>query len=271
MSTFSVIIVEDDLLVQKQIRYVIMQTKLFYVEKKCYASVEDTIAALKNRPVKVDFVFLDVELDGMLGTDGVSKLRPYVRFIILCSKYRKKYAEEGHDARPDAFFKKPLLQEDIHELLRDLQQRETWRPKDPISILVRRPHDKGIEEEKDDDKEHAGHPVRELTRVALDDIVRVKRKVKEEKREGNEIDFYGLDPTGHYYLLGSMRTSLKAFYQDYERLNIFLFVTSSVMYHKDYVKDISLSAVKLKNGVKVDVNRSRRSYIEKFIASEKSP
>ena len=253
MATFSTILIDDEPFVMGDLSLVLDQTRLFSIMGS-FGSIGQAFAYLREYGY-VDFIFCDIQMEEMLGTEGVALLRSYTRFLILCTGYQERYAREAHQLRIDGFLEKPVEQEMVLALLERLQLRTPWQD-DARFLFVRKPISlyqqvSSMECRKTDRR------VREMVAVPIGKVVKMQRN-------GNEVDVFGLDSEGRYLLLGSIRTSLKTIYRQYLEQELFVCPNASVLYHIDYVESYNMNRLILKNRSVVEVSKLGRTYLKRL-------
>ncbi|WP_406825252.1 LytR/AlgR family response regulator transcription factor [Pedobacter sp. KACC 23697] len=71
-----------------------------------FNNASEAIQVLRDEQ-KIDFLFLDIKMDGISGIEAAVKLRKVVKYLIFITAYRQ-YAMDAHQVNADQFLLKPV-------------------------------------------------------------------------------------------------------------------------------------------------------------------
>ncbi len=109
----NILVIEDNLLAQMATKFLF---KSFDVHVDFAKTGKETLAQLENK--KYDIVFFDLGLPDISGLALLKKIRANptfnaIRLIVLTAHSAQEYEKECLDAGAEAFFTKPLTEENI--------------------------------------------------------------------------------------------------------------------------------------------------------------
>ncbi|GGH16629.1 response regulator [Sphingobacterium alkalisoli] len=228
MMRYLAIVVDDEPYAASNLAHKLDLTGKVQVVEKFDAAL-DAIDYLDATEQRIHFVFCDIVMEGMRGTDAVRLFRERADCVILYTG-KPEYSLDGESHLADAKLPKSVTQAELNETIENLINPRN--PKAPVRIPTYI-NIKAMPTTKED----IDHTDRDI-RIAIADLVYVQRK-------GNYVHVYTLNQQGQIVLTGRLKTSIAALYREYESTNLFLYVNASQLVHVKFIMD------HLKDGVTV--------------------
>lgn len=116
---------EEDLRrIEKIVRQTAKQSR-FNIQVSCFNSGEDLLTDIRDRG-DMDIVFLDIYMKGMSGVETARCIREkdFLAILIFVSMY-DQYCKELISVQPFAFIDKPVIREDLEQVLRHALDRKS--------------------------------------------------------------------------------------------------------------------------------------------------
>lgn len=248
------IIIDDEPLAAQDLAEELAHTGLLSVTKS-YRSFADAYRDLKDGGKQVDFIFMDVEMPKLKGTDALAQLKPYAHFQILCTGHAH-YALEGHQKLADGFLLKPALAKDIVPLITKLTQRLTIVPESPPTEYWIK-HYPSPELAREEKKAWSSKPHRQLRRVALHDIVLFRRN-------NNDVDIYVIKD-GTLHVAGSERTTIKEIRRKLAHSKMFICANAGELVNERFIVEIQSNMLKIVGDRWVYLTESGRSDVQAYL------
>jgi len=99
------VIIDDDPLLIELVEAYINDTPELALAGSFY-NASEAIQVLSGEQ-KIDFLFLDIKMDGISGIEAAVKLRDIVKYLIFITAY-SQYAMEAHQVNADQYLLKPV-------------------------------------------------------------------------------------------------------------------------------------------------------------------
>lgn len=257
MNLYTALIIDDEKNVRLDVADALDISELFTIVE-AYGSVEKALEYLRPDDKVLDFIFCDIQFGkGMSGIEGAEELRRHCRFFIFFTDHFDDYLRENALLKPDDYLSKPVQLEDIQQLMARLGLRQSLEL-DERRIYALQPPQKEVE--TSGRKRKTNRRIRARVPILLKDVIKVEREEK-------YLHIYGEGPQQTLVLLGQLRIALKDFYSQFQKLDIFIPVNSSVLINGAYATSISIYSVTYYHNRMVEVTagyrRKVRAYLER--------
>lgn len=266
MKKFKAALIDDEPMALGDLSDTLQDTGLFDV-CQTFSSVEECYRyGSTEGSLAFDFIFCDVELGGMPGTQATTLLRPFTTYFVLCTGHAE-YAMEGHQQLVDGFLLKPVTNTYLLPLIDKLTKSKSMRKHTQVvdHIWVRRPslqRTAEYEEEADDleasSSKKRRHPHRDFVRIELQDIAYFERK-------GSQVNIMVLDRSGKYVVAGQSKTTIKGVYEKLAPTDQFLYVNASQIVRVSCIVSIDARAIQLRENLWVAVTEMGRSHVQAYL------
>ena len=238
VNTYSTVLIDDEFNVLSSLSMVLEDAGLFHVIGS-FSSIAEAYDFFLTSGKKVDFIFCDIQMPGMEGTKGESLLREFTRFYILCTGLAEQKAIDAVRTPHDGFLEKPIIDESIRTLLTRLQLRPQLLEEERyifVRALLPQPASKKEDITKSKRNKKTDRQVRPLIPVPLDKVVKMEVV-------GTEVHVFVVEASGEVVVAGATRATLKALYQKYKELELFVYPNSSILIQFKYVIKMDLHSV----------------------------
>lgn len=250
---YTAIIIDDEILAAQDLAEELAQTGLLSVTKS-YRSFAEAFSALNKRGAHVDFIFIDVEMPGIKGTEAIALLKPFSTFQILCTGH-VQYAMEGHQKLADGFLLKPALTKDIVPLITKLTQRISAIESRPVEYWIK--HDPVPELTREEKEKLGSKPQRQLRRVQLHDIVLFRRN-------NNDVDIYVMKE-GTLQVAGSEKTTIKEIRNKLAHTKMFIYANSSELVNERFILEIQSKVLKIAGDQWIYLTEIGRQHLQQYL------
>lgn len=200
MNVYSAIIVDAEELTRDEMKNKLIDIKLFDVQA-CFSNIADAQGYLKNRYTPVDFIFCDIEMDGLNGGQAVQSLRQYCNYFIYCTG-DGRYATTAHEHLVDGCFPKrgkPILKTILLDAIPSAEHQTVGKK----------------------------------TRVLLNTVI---EEIRFFRMEGNYLYAYGLEIGGGFRAIGRTNISIKDFMAKYWFMENMIRINQSEVLNMDHVR-----------------------------------
>lgn len=266
MKKNSVIIIDDLHGAREDARAVLEETSVFDV-CEVFASVRDAEAFFLKGGKNVTLILCDIEMPELSGLEAVQMLKNYCTYFVLITGFAQKYALAGHDSYVDGYLTKPLAEEKVLQLFRNLREKERKRRLNDLTaqkiLLDFVPSDsplqhakKGmgrVKKSKNNTREYQKVP------VDIDTIVYMETMY-------NYLHFYGLK-NGEIYLLGVLNWTLKDFEHVYATWPNFVRADASRIVNTHFITKVSLDRMTIGDAKSISFVKTREQPLKNYLNS----
>lgn len=260
---FTVIAIDDEQKPREDVVDILKETKLFE-EPIQFSSVADAYSFLITLKQPVDFIFLDIQMKQMMGTDALELLRPFAHFIVFCTGH-VQYSLIAHEKLADGYLVKPLSHLYLLPLVNKLGKFLHKTLDKPLSeyIWVKEIEQQSEEKEYETDVKNEvetgrkDKKVKERAkefRMLLDDVVYFKR-------QHNDVHVWTLDGNGKLRLAAKARTTIKKLWAKYEETGRFVYVNASELVQEKYILISDLKTIYIQGNWWLTVSDTGRPHM----------
>lgn len=136
-SMFSILIVEDELLIAEMLKDFIISFGYHVIDTA--PDVDAAVAILKN-DTKPDLVIIDINLESQkTGFDLAVLIEQeyHIPFVFLTSYSDTKTIKEAITLKPEAYLIKPIKSVDIFTTIEIIRNKSKWQPKENQSTVIK--------------------------------------------------------------------------------------------------------------------------------------
>lgn len=247
MSIYTAIIIDDNQWDAKDLELTLVDVGVF--EKiKVFLNVAEAKKWLQKQILPVDFIFCDIEMDGINGLEARSLLKSYAHFFVFCTGH-EKYSLQAHRLHVDGYLMKPSSEDEVLTLLDVFRERQRKSLHKQLDYLMLDPVFKSTDV-----------AARKLFKVKLNDISYFQK-------EGNYVYVYGqlTDASKDLFeKLGVFDGDIKTFMKKYWYLDNLIQITGSKIVNMDWADTVESDMLVIK-GVKFTATRTFRENLKRFL------
>lgn len=230
MSVYTAVIIDDNQWDAKDLELTLVDVGVFE-EIKVFSNVKEAKKWLQGKNLPVDFIFCDIEMEGISGIEARQSLKSYTLFFVFFTGH-EKYSLQAHRIHADGYLMKPAEEEEILSLVDKFRERQKKTVVNEIDYFMLDSLQKN--------GEVAG---RELHKVKIADISHFKK-------DGNYVYAYGdvRDVEKRdFQKLGVFDGDIKSFMKKYWCVNNLLQINGGEVLNMDWVDFSHRAVFKIKN------------------------